>query len=66
MKIIEFIVKYLPNIKERLNASGTGRGIMAVVGIALMAYLHPEEAKKYIEIVALILIYGASNILRKK
>lgn len=53
------------NLLERIKSDGTGQGVIVVIGIIIMAILHPEEAKKYLEIVAMVLIYGGFNILKK-
>lgn len=53
------------NLLERIKSDGTGQGVIVIIGIIIMAILHPEEAKKYLEIVAMVLIYGGFNILKK-
>ena len=65
--VVVGMLNKLPSvIDEGVKGPGTARGLMVIVGAIILGLLHPEVAKEYAELIAVALVYGATDIFRRK
>ena len=65
-KLVNLINEWPSILKQGIKGPGTARGIMLIAGLILLGIFHPELVRQYSEVIAIALIYGATDILRKK